>query len=117
MLPRTLMILMIAACGNGTPMTERPRTFGGDRPVSLEVPSGFDETKQYPLVIVLHGYSVSGFVQEAYFGLKALQTGARRLSSRQMAWSTRRAISSGTPIRPVAISAASTRMTPGTSAV
>ena len=69
--------LAVAACGNTTAMTPRPTTFGGDRPVTLQVPSGFDETKQYPLIIVLHGYSANGFVQEAYFGVKAEQTAGK----------------------------------------
>jgi polyhydroxybutyrate depolymerase len=75
MLYRALLIATLVACGGGTTTTQdRPRSFGGDRPVTLEVPTGFDQTKQYPLVVVLHGYGASGFVQEAYFGLKALQT-------------------------------------------
>ncbi|MDB4959421.1 MAG: uncharacterized protein JWO36_6990 [Myxococcales bacterium] len=75
---RLLPIVLIAACGTTAPtMPDRPRTFGGDRPVDLQVPSGFDATMQYPLVVVLHGYSASGFVQEAYFGLKELQTSGK----------------------------------------
>lgn len=65
-----LLLIAITGCG-GDPAT-RPRTFGGDRPVDLQVPAAFDEHKSYPLVMVLHGYSASGFVQEAYFGLHAL---------------------------------------------
>src|SRR5262249_1381496 len=41
-------------------------------PVDLQVPPDFDEAKHYPLVLVLHGYTVTGFVQEAYFGMKAI---------------------------------------------
>jgi polyhydroxybutyrate depolymerase len=75
MLSRSVFVLLIAACGTTTPpITDRPKTFGGDRPVTLQVPTGFDEAKHYPLVVILHGYSASGFIQEAYFGLKALQT-------------------------------------------
>src|SRR5439155_918922 len=48
----------------------RPTTFGGDRPVDLQVPIGFDDSKTYPLVMVLHGYSANGVIQEAYFGIK-----------------------------------------------
>ena len=52
----------LAACG-GDP-AERPRTFGGDRPVELQIPAALDEGKAYPLVVVLHGYSITGFIQE-----------------------------------------------------
>jgi len=34
------------------------------------VPANFDDSKTYPLVMVLHGYSATGFIQEAYFGIK-----------------------------------------------
>lgn len=63
---KLLPLLLIAACGTSPP---RPRTFGGDRPVDLQVPVGFDDSKNYPLVMVLHGYGASGFVQEAFFGM------------------------------------------------
>jgi len=44
---------------------------GGSRPIKLVVPDSYDGTKAVPLVILLHGYSASGFVQEAYFKLTA----------------------------------------------
>jgi polyhydroxybutyrate depolymerase len=43
--------------------------FGGDRPVQLQVPSDFDESHDYPLVMILHGYGVSGSVQQSFLGL------------------------------------------------
>lgn len=65
-------ILLVAACTSSSP---RPKTYGTtDRPVDLQVPSGFAEGKQYPLVVVLHGYSVNGVIQEAYFNAKSLVT-------------------------------------------
>ncbi len=61
------ILLALAACST----TPRPKTFGGpDRPVDLQVPTGFSDGKHYPLIVVLHGYSVNGFIQEAYFGAK-----------------------------------------------
>jgi polyhydroxybutyrate depolymerase len=63
-------LLALAACG-GTEV-ERPRTFGGDRPVDLEVPASFEDGKTYPLLLVLHGYSFTGFVQQAYLGIGQL---------------------------------------------
>jgi polyhydroxybutyrate depolymerase len=49
-----------------------PTTFGGDRPVELMVPDGYDGSAAAPLMILLHGYSASGTVQEMYFGLGAI---------------------------------------------
>lgn len=46
--------------------------FGGDRPVTIDAPLKLTDGKLYPLVVVLHGYSANGFVQEAYFGMNAL---------------------------------------------
>ena len=43
---------------------------GGDRPVTVHVPPGLDPAKPSPLVILLHGYSASGLVQELLFQLK-----------------------------------------------
>jgi polyhydroxybutyrate depolymerase len=63
------ILLALAACSSSP---ARPKTFGGpDRPVDLQIPTGFNESKHYPLIVVLHGYSANGVVQEAYFGTKA----------------------------------------------
>lgn len=47
-------------------------TYGGDRPADLEAPRTLTDGKRYPLVMVLHGYGVSGLFQRAYFGVQAL---------------------------------------------
>lgn len=65
-----LLVCMLVACGDGS--GDRPVTFGGDRPVDIDAPLTLTDGKQYPLVVVLHGYSANGFVQEAYFGMNAL---------------------------------------------
>ncbi|HEU0037151.1 MAG TPA: hypothetical protein VFQ53_41360 [Kofleriaceae bacterium] len=64
-----LVMIVLAGCSDPAP---RPVTFGGDRPVDLHIPDGFDDAKTYPLVVVLHGYSVNGFIQQAYLGAKQL---------------------------------------------
>ncbi len=69
-LVRSLGVLVLVAACSSSPA--RPRTFGGDRPTDLQVPTPFDESKTYPLILVLHGYGASGFVQEALFGVNAL---------------------------------------------
>jgi len=48
------------------------RTFGGDRPVALQVPTGIDLTQPTPLVFVLHGFGANGFVQERLLGYNEL---------------------------------------------
>lgn len=67
----------LLACGDdaGTGAPERPTLFGGEqRPAELRVPASLDEGELYPLVMVLHGYGASGFVQQAYFGAYPLAT-------------------------------------------
>ena len=41
------------------------------RPYTVNVPTSYDPAKATPLVILLHGYSATGFLQDAYFGLTA----------------------------------------------
>jgi polyhydroxybutyrate depolymerase len=42
---------------------------GGDRPVTVAVPPGYDESVPAPLLVLLHGYSASGALQEIYLQL------------------------------------------------
>jgi len=69
MTSRAIVVVLLVACGASTPP---PRTFGGDRPVNLQIPLTLEAGKQYPLVLVLHGYGANGFLQEAYFGMSSL---------------------------------------------
>lgn len=46
-----------------------PESLGGERPAALFVPDDYDARKAYPLLILLHGYSASGFAQDAYLSL------------------------------------------------
>src|SRR5262249_58061833 len=39
---------------------------GGDRPVTVHVPPGSNPNTPMPLVMLLHGYSASGDLQESY---------------------------------------------------
>jgi len=66
------VVLLVAACGSSAPPADRPTQFGGSRPADLKVPPNLDETKAYPLLIVLHGYGANGFAQEAVFGVTQL---------------------------------------------
>ncbi|MBX3158697.1 MAG: hypothetical protein KF773_22200 [Deltaproteobacteria bacterium] len=63
----------LAACGGTSdPPGPRPTTFGGNRPVTLQVPEPLEDGKLYPLVLLLHGYGANAFVQQSYFGMKDL---------------------------------------------
>ena len=71
-----LSLLSLAACGSDddAPPVERPTTFGGARPVSLQVPRDFDATKTYPLLVILHGYGANAFLQQGFFKLNDAAT-------------------------------------------
>jgi polyhydroxybutyrate depolymerase len=45
--------------------------FGDDRPVQLHVPKSYDCDKGAPLVIMLHGYTASGTLEEYYLQITA----------------------------------------------
>lgn len=67
----------VAACGgdssSGEPPSEpeaAPTEFGGDRPTTLLLPDNYDPDTPAPLLILLHGYSASGLVQDLYFDFK-----------------------------------------------
>lgn len=45
--------------------------FGGDRPVDLHVPQSYSCDKAAPLVILLHGYTASGAIEELYLNVTA----------------------------------------------
>jgi polyhydroxybutyrate depolymerase len=65
------IVCVLFACGNGGGGTPS-KIYGGDRPAELKTPAMLTEGKQYPLLVVLHGYSANGFVQTAYFGVGGL---------------------------------------------
>jgi polyhydroxybutyrate depolymerase len=73
-----LVALGLVACGGdgagGTEpepeSTPPPTVFGGDRPVELFVPSGYDADTPTPLIILLHGHGASGLAQELVFRLR-----------------------------------------------
>lgn len=52
-----------------------PETLGDDRVAKVHAPADYDRTKSYPLVIMLHGYSANGYVQDLFiFKLSAQVT-------------------------------------------
>jgi polyhydroxybutyrate depolymerase len=69
---RLAPLLLLCACGGGDDggPDELPGTvYGGDRAVELQLPADFDPSQEYPLVLLLHGYSANGLLQTAYLGL------------------------------------------------
>lgn len=71
----TLLATFLVACGGGggdagdaADAGARPTVFGGDRPATLQVPRDLDPARAYPLLVILHGYSVNGVFQQAYLG-------------------------------------------------
>lgn len=54
-----------------SPRASAPQELGGARPAPVFLPKAWDGCTRYPLVILLHGYSASGGVQDAYLGFSA----------------------------------------------
>ncbi len=48
-------------------MTTEDFVAGGDRPVDVLLPEGYDPTQPAPLLILLHGYAADSSVQDSYF--------------------------------------------------
>jgi poly(3-hydroxybutyrate) depolymerase len=60
----------LAGCADDNSCASNPPTMiGGDRPAMVQVPSDYDISTRYPLVMVLHGRGANGFVQTLYFSL------------------------------------------------
>lgn len=59
--------LACAACSGSAP---NPLVVA--RPYDWDEPAGIDKSKPAPLIMLLHGYSANGFVQDAYFGFAQL---------------------------------------------
>jgi polyhydroxybutyrate depolymerase len=64
----SLAVFAVGCSSNSEPTSERPEqiTFGGDRPTTLHVPDDYDHSQPTPLLMVLHGYRASSFLQLSY---------------------------------------------------
>lgn len=60
------LVLALLGCGQATPAKSKLVV---DRPYDLVVPRGYDGSRPIPLLIVLHGYGATGFLQSIYFQL------------------------------------------------
>ncbi|HSO36184.1 MAG TPA: PHB depolymerase family esterase [Labilithrix sp.] len=49
-----------------------PTTFGGDRPVEVRVPAGYDASRPAPLLLVLHGYGAGGAINDVYMHMTSI---------------------------------------------
>jgi polyhydroxybutyrate depolymerase len=49
-------------------LEDPPSQLGDDRPADYFVPDSYAETEGWPLLILLHGYSATGWLQDGYFG-------------------------------------------------
>jgi polyhydroxybutyrate depolymerase len=51
-----------------------PESIGGKRPALVHLPEDYSPAKSWPLIILLHGYSVNGFLQDMYLGISERAT-------------------------------------------
>lgn len=54
---------------SGPSVPDEPVELPADRPIHVRVPDGMDPSEPAPLVVLLHGFGVSGEVQDAYLQL------------------------------------------------
>jgi polyhydroxybutyrate depolymerase len=75
------LLALVAGCGESSaPVSataprfpDTPRSvFGGARPVTIQVPHGYDAGRPTPLLVVLHGYGFNGTIQAQYLRLTPL---------------------------------------------
>lgn len=63
-------VIVLPGCADDSSCASNPPlTIGADRPAEVQIPSNYTATTRYPLIIVLHGYGVTGAIQSAYLGL------------------------------------------------
>ena len=51
-----------------------PEVIGGDRPAQVFVPGDYDAAHAWPLIVLLHGYTINAFLIDAYIQLSARTT-------------------------------------------
>ena len=69
-----VLALLASACASAEEgERDRPETvFGGSRPVALRAPARYDPATEFPLVLLLHGYSEDGPTDVAYLHFEPL---------------------------------------------
>ena len=73
-----IVSLLLVACGSptggdsGSPFpADPPLIIGGTRPAVVVVPSNYTTDKEWPLVMLLHGYGANSTLQDGLLGLSA----------------------------------------------
>jgi polyhydroxybutyrate depolymerase len=73
------LALVLVACSDEVPeelvpldKSTLPAVIGGAREAPVHLPANMYEERAYPLVVLLHGYSASGFAQDVYLGTSSL---------------------------------------------
>ena len=66
--PALLSAVLLAACASDEPGEPPPTLFGGDRPVTLQVPATYDADRSYPLLLLLHGWGGTSLLNQVYLG-------------------------------------------------
>ncbi len=60
----------LAGCADDDSCFSNPvLEIGADRPAQVQIPSDYNTSTRYPLIIVLHGFGANGALQTAYFRL------------------------------------------------
>lgn len=63
-------ISRLGGCADtNTCVSNPPLEINSVRPANVSIPADYNTATRYPLVIVLHGFGASGFIQSLYFGL------------------------------------------------
>jgi polyhydroxybutyrate depolymerase len=66
-----LLLALATGCSSNPPVGGNGGLVAA-RPYDIDVPAGYDKSKSYPLILLLHGYGANGFLQDAVFGFNVL---------------------------------------------
>lgn len=67
--PSTTAATTTTTEASAPPVPDEPVQLPADRPIDVRVPDGLDPSEPAPLVVLLHGFGVSGEIQDAYLGM------------------------------------------------
>jgi polyhydroxybutyrate depolymerase len=70
--PLLAATLLLLACSGKTPAMTMPSPLITARPYDIDVPDSYDKNQPTPLIVLLHGYSANGLLQDGLFGFTTL---------------------------------------------